>query len=272
MDRYMNIPVVSRLYLTGAFMTTAACAVDIVSPLSLYFNYDLVFRHGQFWRLITPYLFFGVFSVDFLFHMYFLVRSLFWRFRRENFSASSNSFRTQFVFSRLLYCRTCLKVQYSRLLEEGDFRGRRAHYVWMLLFGIVNISVLASFGTNLHFLGHALTFMMTYVWGRRNPDVKMVFFGVLQFNAPYLPWVMLTFSAVLGHSITMDLIGICVGHVYYYLEWVFPVMAEVRGWKIRRVTDPPMIFQWLCGAVDSIHFPNAALNDLQDDNFHPHRD
>lgn len=71
--RYMKIPVVSRLYLTGAFMTTAACAVDIVSPLSLYFNYDLVFRHGQFWRLITPYLFFGVFSVDFLFHMYFLV-------------------------------------------------------------------------------------------------------------------------------------------------------------------------------------------------------
>lgn len=73
----MKIPVVSRLYLTGAFMTTAACAVDIVSPLSLYFNYDLVFRHGQFWRLITPYLFFGVFSVDFLFHMYFLVRWLF---------------------------------------------------------------------------------------------------------------------------------------------------------------------------------------------------
>lgn len=73
----MKIPVVSRLYLTGAFMTTAACAVDIISPLSLYFNYDLVFRHGQFWRLITPYLFFGVFSVDFVFHMYFLVRFCF---------------------------------------------------------------------------------------------------------------------------------------------------------------------------------------------------
>jgi Der1-like family len=71
--RYMKIPPVSRFYLTSAFMTTAACAVDIVSPLTLYFNYDLVFHHGQFWRLITPYLFFGVFSVDFLFHMYFLV-------------------------------------------------------------------------------------------------------------------------------------------------------------------------------------------------------
>lgn len=72
---YMEIPLISRLYLTGAFLTTAACAVDIISPFSLYFNWDLVFE-GQVWRLITSYLFFGVFSVDFLFHMYFLVSHL----------------------------------------------------------------------------------------------------------------------------------------------------------------------------------------------------
>jgi Derlin-2/3 len=147
-----------------------------------------------------------------------------------------------------------VQVQYSRLLEEGDFRGRTANYIWMLLFGVVSISVLASFSTNLHFLGHALSFQLTYCWGRRNEDVKMAFLGILQFNAPYLPWVMLTFSALLGHSIVMDLIGIGVGHVYYYLEWVYPTMAEIRGWKIRRLTDPPVILQWLCGDVDSLHF------------------
>lgn len=76
MSWYMEIPLVSRLYLTGAFLTTAACAVDIISPFSLYFNWDLVFSQGQVWRLITSYLFFGVFSIDFLFHMYFLVSSL----------------------------------------------------------------------------------------------------------------------------------------------------------------------------------------------------
>jgi Derlin-2/3 len=261
----MKIPPVSRFYLTSAFMTTAACAVDIISPLTLYFNYDLVFHHGQFWRLITPYLFFGVFSVDFLFHMYFLVRFRYCFLKLYCYAAGVLTYKPH----RCLF----LQVQYSRLLEEGDFRGRRAHYVWMLLFGIFNISLLASFGTNLHFLGHALTFMMTYVWGRRNPDVKMVFLGILQFNAPYLPWVMLTFSALLGHSITMDLIGICVGHIYYYLEWVFPVMAEIRGWKIRRVTDPPTLLQWLCGATDAFHFPQAeAIRDVNDDDVHLHQD
>lgn len=73
MSWYMDIPVVSRLYLTGAFLTTTLCAVDIITPFSLYFNWDLIFSQGQVWRLITSYLFFGVFSIDFLFHMYFLV-------------------------------------------------------------------------------------------------------------------------------------------------------------------------------------------------------
>lgn len=76
MSWYMEIPPVSRLYLTGAFLTTAMCALDIISPFYLYFNWDLVVSHGQLWRLVTSYLFFGLFSIDYLFHMYFLVRCL----------------------------------------------------------------------------------------------------------------------------------------------------------------------------------------------------
>lgn len=140
----------------------------------------------------------------------------------------------------------------------------------MLFFGVINISWFASYHTNIHFLGNALTFMMTYVWGRRNEDVKMVFLGFLHFNAPYLPWVMLTFSALLGHSIIMDLIGICVGHAYYFLEFVYPVMAEVRGWRVRRVMEPPAVLHWLCGTYDDAHYqpPPAPVADDDDVNLH----
>lgn len=209
MSWYMEIPVISRIYLTGAFLTTAACAVEIINPFSLYFNWDLVMS-GQIWRLVTSYLFFGTFSVDFLFHMYFLVR-------------------------------------YSRLLEEGDFRGRTANYLLMLLFGVTNICMVASY-INVHFLGSALTFMMAYVWGRRNPDVKMSFLGFLTFHAPYLPWVMLTFSVLIGNAIVMDVIGICVGHAYYFLEFVYPALARVRGWQTQRVMEPPAILHLICGS------------------------
>ena len=89
--------------------------------------------------------------------------------------------------------------------------------------------------------------MMAYVWGRLNESVRMSFLGFLTFNAPYLPWVMLSFSVLIGNSITMDIIGICVGHMYYFLEFVFPVVAELRGWRTRRIMEPPTILQWLCG-------------------------
>jgi Derlin-2/3 len=149
------------------------------------------------------------------------------------------------------------------LLEEGDFRGRMANYLLMLLFGVVNISWLASYTPNLHFLGNALTFMMTYVWGRRNEDVKMMFLGFLTFNAPYLPWVMLAFSVLIGQSIIMDLIGICVGHVYYFLEFVYPTMAEIRGWRIKRIMEPPAILHWICGTykplVEQLELPEDLL-------------
>ena len=72
-NRYMEIPIVSRIYLTSAFLTTAGCAMDIISPYNLYFNFDLIFFEGQVWRLFSSFMFFGLFSVDFLFHMYFVV-------------------------------------------------------------------------------------------------------------------------------------------------------------------------------------------------------
>lgn len=47
LEWYYEIPVVSRLYLTGSFLTTTACALDLVSPFSLYFNFNLIFFKGQ---------------------------------------------------------------------------------------------------------------------------------------------------------------------------------------------------------------------------------
>lgn len=65
------------------------------------------------------------------------------------------------------------------------------------------------FGTfvSLVFLGQAFTIMLVYVWSRRNPNVRMNFFGLLNFQAPFLPWVLMGFSLLLGNSIIVDLLG-----------------------------------------------------------------
>ena len=57
------------------------------------------------------------------------------------------------------------------------------------------------------FLGQAFTIMLVYVWSRRNPYIRMNFFGLMNFQAPYLPWVLLAFSLLLGNSIVVDFMG-----------------------------------------------------------------
>ena len=180
---------VSRCYLTASFLTTAACALELVSPFSLYFNFGLIFYKGQvrppalmrrafapssararqacvatptlstrypalalqLWRIVTNFLFFGVFSLDFLFHLYFLV-----------------SLRPGWLTPRPLsqVCRLSLaplsrpltrpdsrppppcacKVRYCWYLEESSrFRGRTGEFLWMLFLGASAMTALAPF-------------------------------------------------------------------------------------------------------------------------------
>lgn len=223
---YNEIPVISRVYLTLAFLTTSLCALDVISPFSLYYNFGLIFQRGQIWRLLTTFIYFGNFSLDFLFHMYFLVR-------------------------------------YSRMLEEGDFRGRTADFALMLIFGAALMLGVGPF-VRVHFLGSSLTFMMVYVWGRRNEHVRMNFLGLIPFTAPYLPWVLLTFSVLLGNPPTIDAIGIAVGHLYYFLEFIFPEVARLRGWRMRKVLITPNVLHQFFGTyvppIANIN-PDAPVDD-----------
>lgn len=221
---YREMPPVSRVYLTLAFGTTAACALEVLSPFSLYYNYNLIFQKGQFWRLVTNFWFFGLFSIDFVFHMYFLVR-------------------------------------YCRLLEENSFRGRTADFVFFILFGASCLVAIAPF-VHINFFGSSLSFMMVYLWGRRNEHVQMSFLGLLPFSAPYLPWVLLFFSVLLGNSYVVDVLGISVGHIYFYLQDVLPRICEIRGWRERRLLDAPLFVKAILGD-DMPVVLNA--NDVADD-------
>lgn len=188
-DEIARIPPVTRAYVGAAVACTALCTLDLVSPYSLYMSWASVVGGGQIWRLLTTFVFFGSkFSIDFIFHMFFLVR----------------------------YCGS---------LESSSYRGRRADFATMILFGAILMLVLGP-ALRLTFLGSSLTFMMVYVWSRRNHMAQMNFLGLFQFTAPYLPWVLLTFSMVLGGNGLVDILGIIVGHVYYFLNDVFPGMTH----------------------------------------------
>lgn len=66
---------------------------------------------------------------------------------------------------------------------------------------------LLGFLGSLFFLGQALMAMLVYVWSRRSPHVRVNFFGLLNFQAPFLPWALMGFSLLLGNSVITDLLG-----------------------------------------------------------------
>ncbi|XP_056275709.1 derlin-3 isoform X2 [Pseudoliparis swirei] len=71
-------------------------------------------------------------------------------------------------------------------------------------------------------LGPALTVMLVYVWSCRRPLAPVSVCGVLSLRAPLLPWALAGGSLLLGDAVAVDLLGIAVGHLYYFLVVVFP--------------------------------------------------
>ena len=80
---------------------------------------------------------------------------------------------------------------------------------------------------------------MVYVWSKRHPHTQLQFIGLMPFKAPWLPWVLLFLSILLNHDIKSDLLGIFVGHIYYFLKWIYPDITKPN--KIEIVKTPQFI-------------------------------
>eukprot|EP01097_Dermamoeba_algensis_P004104 TRINITY_DN273_c0_g1_i4.p1 TRINITY_DN273_c0_g1~~TRINITY_DN273_c0_g1_i4.p1 ORF type:complete len:226 (+),score=19.40 TRINITY_DN273_c0_g1_i4:80-757(+) len=205
---YRSLPIVTKSFMTACVLTTLAIHLDLVHPLSLYLNYYVIVHNLEVWRVVTNFLFFDELGLNFIFHMFFLVR-------------------------------------YSKLLEEGSYRGRTADYLFLWMFGAVWLLAITSvfyytkLPLKIMFLGPSLSFVILYVWSRRNIHVRMSFLGLFTFTAPYLPWVILGFGVMLGQDPVGDLVGMAVGHVYYFLEDVYPSITN------RRLLRTPTFFKTL---------------------------
>lgn len=129
---------------------------------------------SQYWRLFSTFFYFGPLSLDLLLHVWFQQR-------------------------------------YSRLLEES-FGGSTAHYSWLLAYAVTMLLILSPI-FSIPFLGQALSSTLVYIWGRRNPDTRLSFLGLIVFRAPFLPWVLIGFSFAMYQHIPKDeVLGIVVGH------------------------------------------------------------
>ncbi|RPA83842.1 Der1-like protein [Ascobolus immersus RN42] len=213
---FYDIPVVTRYWTSAAVLTSVLVQCNFVTPFQLFLSLPKVYKRREYWRLLTTFLYFGRLDVDLLFHLFFLSR-------------------------------------YSRLLEDSFVRARTADYAWLLFYGAVSLLALSPV-TSIHFLGRPLSYALVYIWARRNPTIQLSFLGLFVFTAPYLPWVLLGFSLILHGEVPKDdLLGIVVGHVYYFFQDIYP-----RMYNGSKPLDPPQWWRRMFGEL-----PTAPSETIQ---------
>ncbi|KAL5467442.1 hypothetical protein EMCRGX_G031666 [Ephydatia muelleri] len=195
-----RIPKVTRWWFFSSFFLPLTTKLGILSPVYLVLLPEAI-SSFQIWRFVTCLLWFPV-NFRWLMMLYFL-------------------------------------YSYSSMLETGIFSGTPADYIFMLLFNSFSIVVI-GFIVQLPILGSALIFSVLYLWCQVNRETIVTFWFGIQVKAMYFPWVLFFFFFILGDDWVTMLLGIVVGHLYYFITDTWPQYYGGRQF----ISTPQFLHNW----------------------------
>ncbi|KAL1514344.1 hypothetical protein ABEB36_003617 [Hypothenemus hampei] len=202
---YRSVPRLTRAWFTGTVALTLLGRFGLLNPIHLILLYDLI-KRLQLWRVITCVLYYPLNPLTgfhFLINLYFL-------------------------------------YNYSRRLEEGHYQGKPADYAFLLAFNWI-CCVIMGLVADMQVLMDPMVLSVLYVWCQLNKDVVVTFWFGTRFKAIFLPWVLLGFNLVISGGGLMELIGIIIGHLYFFLAFKYP--QELGGPSL--LATPEFLRKWL---------------------------
>ena len=116
---------------------------------------------------------------------------------------------------------TLLNSTNLNIVDSSGAGGTSADYLWMLLLCMTTLHAV-GFVFDMPVLSEPLLYAIMYTWSRKDPDSISNIFG-FKFKSLYLPWMYVVIETLMGHPVVGLLIGIAVGHLYYFLVEVLPV-------------------------------------------------
>lgn len=186
-DWYRNIPQITKYWFTGSIVVPLIGRLGLLNPAYFILDFRSIFYRFQIWRPLTAALYYpisGPRGFHYLMNLYFL-------------------------------------YSYSTRLETDTFSGMPADYAFMLLFNWLCL-VIIGFAADLMILMDPLVLSVLYVWCQLNKDQVVTFWFGTRFKAMYLPWVLFAFNLIIGSGGLMELFGIVVGHLYFFLMFKYP--------------------------------------------------
>lgn len=187
-DWFKTLPIVTKTFLVSTLLSGALLSFGMIDAYSMVLDWPSIRGKFHFWRLLTSFIYAGKFSFNFAMHTYVLY---------EN----------------------CKRYEASPFNTGGG--GTSADFIWMILVTMGILLVIAYYFDML-ILSEPILYVIMYNWSRRESDRPVGIFG-FKFKAIYLPWVYVGIRMIMGGSITEPLVGIAVGHLYYFLIEVLPV-------------------------------------------------
>lgn len=185
---FSSLPLFTRYWFILSLAIPLLSRFGILNPAYLILEYNAFIHRFQIWRPITALFFFPLgpnTAFSYMLNMYFL-------------------------------------YNYSVRLEQGLFAGRPADYFFLLLFNWATLVIIAL-AFNIWMLMEPMILSVLYIWCQVNKDSIVNFWFGTQFRAIYLPWVLFGFNFILKGGGFEELIGILVGHLYYFLMYSYPL-------------------------------------------------
>ncbi|CAD6230710.1 GSCOCG00012182001-RA-CDS [Cotesia congregata] len=182
-----SLPIFTRYWLMLTIGLSLIGRFGLVSSQLLTLRYDNLIHNFEIWRVVT---------------------SLFYYPLRQG---------TGFHF--MINC--FFLYRYSLKLEQEEFIGRPADYFFMLIFNWMCCVVIGLI-VNLPLLMDPMVISVLYVWCQLNQNVIVNFWFGSRFKAMYLPWVLCGFNLILSGNGILELIGILVGNLYFFLKFKYP--------------------------------------------------
>ncbi|GLH14233.1 hypothetical protein R5R35_003348 [Gryllus longicercus] len=213
-DWFKRLPIFTRYWLGLTAGFSLIGKLKIVSPYTLYLLYEPTVKRFELWRPVTALFYYPLTpgtGFHFLLNCYFL-------------------------------------YHYSLGLETGEFNGRPADYFFMLLFNWI-CCVIVGLLAEMPILMDPMVLSVLYIWCQLNKNVIVSFWFGTRFKAMYLPWVLFGFNLILSGGSFYELVGIMIGHLYFFLMFKYP--QELGGPSL--LQTPSILYNWFPTQRGGVH-------------------
>lgn len=186
---FLDIPPITRTLFITMFFSTLLSGLGLIPITPFLLEWIAVTSKLQIWRVVLTFFHLGGLGIGFLIQIYFL-------------------------------------YTYSSQLEMNVFFGRPANYAWFLTI-VASIVLICSTIIPSFVNGTAFLIAIVHLWGRHADNVSVSLYGFISIPAKYLSLTMLALEVISSGGIRpADIFGLLGGHLYYFLDSVFPLMPN----------------------------------------------